>query len=53
MMRRPQRLTSEESTSIRIPKAIRPDVERLTDLYIAKKLRQEADEIEQNLEASK
>jgi hypothetical protein len=52
-MRRPQRLTSAECTVVRIPIAIKPEVERLTELYIVEKLRNEAEALEKKLEASK
>jgi hypothetical protein len=51
-MRRPQRLSKSECTMVRIPLAIKPDVERLTDLYIAEKLRKEAEQIEKRFPIS-
>jgi len=51
-MRRPQRLSKSECTLVRIPLAIKPDVDRLIDLYIADKLRKEVEQIEKRFSIS-
>jgi hypothetical protein len=49
-MRKPQRLTNAECTTVRIPIAIKGEVEKLTQKYIADKLIEEAQKILQKQE---